>query len=258
MSKLRLITYGAAAVLLMVGGIQANAQSKKNQRLGSPEKTEILQKANTREIKNEPSPEKTKTVTDTVADNESYRYEFSQPQFLYEKITIKHNAAGRGSISYLKKNQDEITENLVISPMTLEKLKNYFKELKFLETDEQYQSERQYSHLGTVKIFLKTKEKSRETEFNWTENKTAEALANEYRKVAEQAIWVFETDVARENQPLETPKQADALDSLLRRGMIADFAQIEPFLKELSNDERLPLIARNHLLKIIKQQNSKK
>jgi uncharacterized protein (UPF0147 family) len=56
--------------------------------------------------------------------------------------------------------------------------------------------------------------------------------------------------VARENQPLDAPRLLDALDSLIKRKEISDAAQMIPLLKELSVDERLPLIARNRSTKL--------
>jgi uncharacterized protein (UPF0147 family) len=50
----------------------------------------------------------------------------------------------------------------------------------------------------------------------------------------------------------------DALDSLIKRNEISDASQMLPFLKELSSDERLPLIARNHAARIIKTMEKQK
>ncbi|MCA1625163.1 MAG: hypothetical protein LC778_15470 [Acidobacteria bacterium] len=50
----------------------------------------------------------------------------------------------------------------------------------------------------------------------------------------------------------------DALDSLVKRDEISDAPQMIPFLRELSNDERIPLIARNHASRIVKTIEKKK
>ena len=60
-------------------------------------------------------------------------------------------------------------------------------------------------------------------------------------------------NVARENQPLDTPKMMDTLESYLTRGELSDAAQMSPYLKQLSDDERLPLIARNHAARLIEK-----
>ena len=81
---------------------------------------------------------------------------------------------------------------------------------------------------------------------------------DEYRRVSNQFIWMFDLSVARENQPLESPKLMDALDSLIRRNEISDPAQMVPFLQSLVDDERIPLIARNHAGKLAKQIDKRK
>ena len=67
--------------------------------------------------------------------------------------------------------------------------------------------------------------------------------------------------VARENQPLETPRLLDALDSQMRRSEMSDPTQLVPLLKSMMDDERIPLIARNHagkLVEKIEKEKSKK
>ena len=44
-----------------------------------------------------------------------------------------------------------------------------------------------------------------------------------------------------------------ALEGLLKRNEISDPLQLLPFLRELADDERLPLIALNHATRIIQQ-----
>lgn len=183
-----------------------------------------------------------------------YRYEFSQPNFLIKEFVIEHDETGRGTITFKEKNFDEsVTDNLQLSSVTLEKINKLLTNLNFLDSEENYQSTlRNYPHLGEKKVRFKTGGKDRTVEFNWTENADAKALGDEYSKIGYQFVWQSDMKVARENQPLETPGLVDVLDSYLKRGEISDPVQMLPLLKELSNDERLPLLARNHVLRLIK------
>jgi hypothetical protein len=182
-----------------------------------------------------------------------YFYEFSQPNFLISKIFIEHDETGKGKITFLKQSfADPISDPIQLSPETLERVKNVWNALNFLDSTENYQYIKDYSHLGTSKFTMKKDRRERTSVFSWTDNKDAKALADEYRKIGNQFIWIFDISVARENQPLETPRLMDALDALIKRGEISDAAQMIPFLKELSNDERIPLIARNHATRLIK------
>ena len=71
--------------------------------------------------------------------------------------------------------------------------------------------------------------------------------------MADQAIFVFDMKVARENQPLNTPTLMKQLESLLNRGELSDPYQLVPLLTDLSTDERIPLIARNHADRLLKK-----
>ena len=168
----------------------------------------------------------------------------------------------KGKIIFQKKDFDEeFDDPIQLSAVTLEKLKNHFDALNFLDSTENYQYEKDFSHLGTVRITMRSREgKERTAEYNWTSNEDAKAIAAEYRKLANQYLWIFDITVARQNQPLETPRIMKALDGYFRRNEISDPPQMIPFLKDLSSDERVPLITRNDAARIIKEieKNNKK
>ncbi len=193
-------------------------------------------------------------ATEQNANSAKYTYDFSQPNFLYSHIFIEHDESGKGKITFSKQNfSEEITDPIQLSPATLEKLANIRQALNFLDSKEDYQYEKDYSHLGNMTFTMKKDGRERKAKFNWTGNADAKALADEYRKIGNQYIWLFDIGVARENQPLESPRIMDALDSLLKRSEISDPNQLVPFLKELSNDERVPLISRNHAMRLVTQ-----
>jgi len=188
-----------------------------------------------------------------------YFYTFSQPQFIVSKILIEHDENGKGKISFQKRDfGDFITDPFQLSPAALERVKTIFNSLNFLDSKETYQSaERNYAHLGTMTFAVKKDGRERNVEFNWTENKDAKLLADEYRRIGQQFVWIFDINIARENQPLESPALMDALDSMIKRNEISDAVQMLPLLKELSMDERIPLIARNHATRIVKEIEKK-
>lgn len=265
-------------VLSLVLAVSAQTKNKKNTRpvdkTSAPATTPKPAPVQTPEPENaapEKSPQKKNARSEPLAKIEPeddskienskiyYRYEFSQPDFLIKKVIIEHDAGGKGKITYEEKHFDEpVTDNIQLSPVSLEKLKKLFDALNFLDATENYQSTaRNYPHLGTKKILFKTDAKERNVKFNWTENADAKALADEYAKIGYQLVWESDIKAARENQPLQTPELVDVLDSYLKRGEISDPPQMLPFLKELSNDERLPLLARNHILRLMKDIEKK-
>jgi len=206
-------------------------------------------KKNNRDGKNN-----TRPTAKKAAFEPTYFYTFSQPNFTISEIKIEHDDKGKGKISFLKNSYEEpVTDPIQLSAVTLEKLNAILTALNFLDSTESYQYEKDYSHLGNITFKLKKDSRERETKYNYTTNKDAKNLMDEYRRIANQYIWMFDITLSRENQPLEAPGLVDVFDSYLRRNEISDPAQMIPFLKEISNDERIPLIARNHAAKIVER-----
>jgi hypothetical protein len=190
-----------------------------------------------------------------------YFYEFSRPGFVYDRIAIEHDESGTGTITFEKGGFNEaVTDPINLSAATLDKLKAAFTALNFLDSVETYQTARDYSHMGNTTIKMARGGRTREAKYNWTDNKDAKFLMDEYRRVGNEYTWRFEMESARDNQPLLTPGLVDLLDSYLRRSEISDPSTLLPFLTKLSTDERLPLMARNHTSKLIAQieKNAKK
>ena len=183
-----------------------------------------------------------------------YTYEFSQPKFVIGHIVIEHDSNGRGTVTFTRLNEDvPIVEPLQLSPAALERITSAWQALQFLDSDTDYQASKQFPHLGTMKIGMQQGERKRVAEFNWTSNADASTLVNEYRKAADQAILIFDISIARENQPLNAPKLMEAMESYLKRNALSDPNQLIKLLQEISTDEHIPLIARNHALRLIKK-----
>ena len=188
------------------------------------------------------------------ADPVKYTYEFSQPKFYVKHIVIEHDANGRGTVTFERLNEDaSISEPLELSPAAMSRLTAAWQGLQFLDSTADYQSDKQFPHLGTMRIGMQRGDRKRVAEFNWTNNADASTIVSEYRKAADQAILIFDISIARQNQPLNAPKLMEAMESLLKRDALSDPKQLLPLLKELSTEERIPLIARNHALRLIKK-----
>lgn len=202
-------------------------------------------------------PEKSTSVP--VAPSKSparFSYEFTQPQFYLRHILIEHDASGHGRITFERLNEEvPIIESLEIAPAALERISALWQALRFLDSETNYQSDKQFPHLGTMKLTMIDGERKRSAEFNWSNVQEASDLVKEYRRVADQASFVFDISVARENQPLNAPKLMEAFESMLKRNGLSDPKQLIPLLKDISGDERLPLIARNHALRLLAKIN---
>jgi hypothetical protein len=194
------------------------------------------------------------TLKKVESDPTRFFYEFTQPEFYVRHIRIEHDANGRGVIRF-ERLRDETTyeEPLQLSEVAWARISGLWQALRFLDSDENYQSERQYAHLGTMRLSMQRDTRKRTAEFNWSSNKDAFALANEYRRAADQATLIFDIAVARESQPLNTVKLMEEFELQLKRNGLSDPQQMVPLLKDISTDEHLPLITRNHALRLIKK-----
>ncbi|MGH9967036.1 MAG: hypothetical protein ACREBG_04275 [Pyrinomonadaceae bacterium] len=184
----------------------------------------------------------------------AYSYEFSQPAFYIRHIFIEHDGNGQGRVTFERLNEETpVVEPIQLSPTVLNRVTALWQALRFLDSQEDYQSDRQFPHLGTMRITMSQGTRKRTAQFNWSHNASAAALVSEYRRVADQAVFIFDVSVARENQPLNAPKLMEQMESMLKRNWLSDPQQLIPLLKEISIDEHVPLIARNHALRLLKK-----
>ncbi len=231
------------ALLVSVGtSIGVPAQDvKRNDRSPEPAASPSPSPARQREEKKQP-------------DATKYSYEFTQPNFVVSHIVITHDALGRGQISFEKRSESPaIVEPVELSAAALGRIFGLWTELRFLDSNENYQAAKSFAHLGVYKIGMNDGKRERTAEFNWSDNKAAWSLANEYRRVADQAILIFDIKLAREMQPLNTPSLLTEMDTLLKRDGLSDPQQLVALLNELKTDEHIPLIARNHADRILKR-----
>lgn len=196
----------------------------------------------------------TAPVGDSKTEAVKYTYEFSQPKFVVTNIVIEHDANGRGTVTFQRLNEPTpVVEPLELSPAALERIRSSWQALQFLESETNYQADKQFPHLGTMRIGMQRGDRKRVAEFNWTNNEDASTLVSEYRKAADQVILVFDISIARENQPLGVPKLMELMESMLKRDALSEPRQLVKLLQDLSTDEHVPLIARNHAQRIIKK-----
>lgn len=189
-----------------------------------------------------------------AADEVRYSFEFSQPQFAVSRFLIEHDAAGRGKITFERKNEDgPIVEPVELTPAAYARIVSAWEGLKFLDSEASYQADKQFPHLGTMRLRMKQGTRERTAEFNWTHDEHASALAREYRSLAEQQLFVFDIALARQYQPSEAIKILKRLEFLVGNKQVSDPSQLTGLLRDLVTDERIPLIARNHAERLLKK-----
>ncbi len=187
-------------------------------------------------------------------DPTRYSWEFTKAEFLVSHILIEHDASGRGKITFEHRGEaTPIVEPIELSISALGRVLGLWGDLRFLESNESYQAAKNFAHLGTYHLQMDDGQRKRTAEFNWSNNKQAWALTNEYRRVSDQAILVFDIKLAREMQPLNAPELMNLMEMYLTRDGLSDPYQLVPLLRDLRTDEHIPLIARNHADRLLKK-----
>lgn len=200
-----------------------------------------------------PTPQLVEAVKKTTVASR-YTYEFKQPQFIVNHILIEHDAAGKGQITFERRSEETpIVEPIELSDTALKRIVGLWDSLHFLDSDENYQSSKNFAHLGTHSLGMDDGKRHRVAELNWSNNKDAWSLVTEYRRVADQAILIFNLKLARDMQPLNVPTLLNEMESLLSRDGLSDPRQLVPLLTDLRTDEHIPLIARNQSDRILKK-----
>src|SRR6266849_8939099 len=125
-------------------------------------------------------------------DPTRYSYEFTKAEFVIRHILIEHDALGRGKITFERRGEETpIVEPIELSISALGRVLGLWTGLRFLDSNENYQTAKSFAHLGTYKLRMDDSKRQRTAEFNWSNNKEAWTLTNEYRRVSDQAILIF-------------------------------------------------------------------
>jgi hypothetical protein len=246
----------AAALLLSGAAVRAHAQGKASPRPAASAAQSQPKKVSVRpeDEPDSPSAARTTAATEAAPDSVGYTYEFSQPDFFVYFVHIEHDEKGRGTIRFERRSDTEqITDPIEVAPAALERIRAHWAALKFLDSTENYQGERTYPSQGKTKLTMRQGGRERTAEFNYSQNAEAQGLADEYRRLSEQALLVFDLNVAVESQPLETPKLINRLEELAERKYLSDTRQLLPLLRQLSEDERVPLVGRNQAARLLKK-----
>jgi hypothetical protein len=176
-----------------------------------------------------------------------FHYLFENPRFTTPIQEIKFDGKGRGRFRFVRKeNNEEIVINLTVSAAVLSRIQTILDDLNFLNSSEDYQHKKDFSHLGKMTITYAHNGKERTVSFNYTDNSSMNHLSEIFRDLVTQETRIFEMETVLSNDPISMPAQLRLLESELKSKRIADPQRFVPMLQNLKLDESVPLIARNH------------
>ncbi len=190
----------------------------------------------------------------------SFSYKFENPRFVHlPLIEIDLASSGKGTIRFKRNESDEIIDlEFSLTPATVSRIHQLYSQTAFLTSTEDYQSKKDFSHLGWITLTAHQGERSREARFNYTTNLLIDELAAIFRAIATQQIQMFDIDTVQQYQPLDLARQLDALENELRLEHIAEPESLLAALRELAANDTVLLIARNKASRIIADITKKK
>lgn len=189
--------------------------------------------------------------TKPVAEGTRFSYVFENDRFTTPRVEVEFNQQGTGKFRFVRKDGQDIENDLQVTAALAGQVQSLFNELRFLDSQEDYQYKKDFSHLGQIKISLTQGGRERTASFNYTVNDALTRLVDIFRNIATQETRVFELETVRSSDPLSTPAQLRLLDTELRSKRIAEPQRLLPLLQEIKMDESVPLIARNHSERLI-------
>jgi hypothetical protein len=175
-----------------------------------------------------------------------YHFLFENPRFTTPLQELEFDSAGQGKFRFKRKDGDEIVNKLSVSPEVLSQLQLILDDMNFLESGEDYQHKKDFSHLGNMTITYSRGGKERTVKFNYTDHQSMSRLSDIFRNIITQETRIFELEAVIANDPISAPAQLRILESELKSKRVADPHRFDPILKNIKLDEGVPLIARNH------------
>jgi hypothetical protein len=189
----------------------------------------------------------------------SFGYKFEGPRFYVSLIEIDLASDGSGELRFKRSESDEVlTLKLKLLPGTIARIRQLYSDTQFLGSTEDYQSKKDFSHLGWTTLSAVQGERQRKAKFNYTHNELINELALIFRGIATQEMHLFDIETAAQYQPLDLPRQLETLENDLRLHNIAEPDRMLGPLRDLAGNDSLPLIARNHAGRIITSIEKKK
>lgn len=189
----------------------------------------------------------------------SFAYKFENKRFYISVMHVDVSSAGSAAVRFKRGESDEMLElKQKLRPETLARIRQLYKVLNFLGSQEEYQNKKDFSHLGWITISERSGGQERSVRWNYTANEAMNELADIFRGIATQEIRLFDIDLAGQHQPLDLPAQLDGLEDELRLERITEPERLLAPLREIAGDDTLPLIARNHASRLIAGIEKKK
>jgi hypothetical protein len=184
----------------------------------------------------------------------SYWFIVVSPNFPVVRAELQFDDAGQGTFTFVRQeDQQTVQAPLKLLPETVERVNRLLDELRFLASREEYQANRNLSHLGTVTLRVRRGTQEREVSLNYTTNPAMRTLVTLLRGVISQESRVLAIELARRHEPLDLDRQMQALKREVSNGWLAEPKKLLALLEDLRSDQEVLLIARRRAEEIIRK-----
>ena len=183
---------------------------------------------------------------------DGFKFKFENPRFFVRLIEIDIGQTGDGHLRLKRGEVDEIIDRkLSLLPSTMSVLNELVARSAFLSSSEEYQTKKDFSHLGWITITARQGHQERTVRFNYTAQAQIAELAAIFRAIADQELDLLDVEIAVQNEPLDLPRVLDALENDLRESHLAEPQQLVKPLRAIAQEDSLPLIARNQAGRLV-------
>jgi hypothetical protein len=182
----------------------------------------------------------------------SFNYKFENKRFYVPMMEIDLAADGAGELRFQRGESDDLLDHkFKLLPATMARIRQLLDATGFLDSSDQYQADKDFSHLGWVTLLARQNGRERKAHFNYTQHPQISELADIFRGIATEEIHLFDIETSEQFQPLDLPRLLDAIENDLKLQRITEPERLLAKLQEVAGNPTQPLIARNHATRMV-------
>ena len=186
-------------------------------------------------------------------DFSSFSYCRNNSRGPFEVQCVALDAAGKGDVRFKRRDADEISVNIQLSPNARDRYLTVIAATKNLEEGNSYESNRKVADLGKKTLVLEMPSGRREATFNFSTLREVADLAAFFEGLINQETIGFDVDTALQFERLSIPQRLEDLENELRANRISDPQRLITMLEKIEKDQRLVNFARTRASRLKEQ-----
>jgi hypothetical protein len=182
----------------------------------------------------------------------SVNYKFENKRFYVPMMEVDVATDGSGEVRFRRGESDDLLDHkFKLMPATLARIHQLLEATRFIDSTGDYQSDKDFSHLGWVTITARQGGRERTARFNYTQNLDIRELADIFRGIANEEMHLFDIETSEQFQPLDLPRLLETIENDLKLQRITEPERLLAKLQEVANNPTQPLIATNKAKQLV-------